>query len=505
MKAKQLEAIIGLEIHLQLNTQSKMFCRCSNQAENDPPNTAVCPVCLGHPGTLPVVNKQAVMQGLRMALALNCAINRVSSFDRKNYFYPDLPKGYQITQYEKPLAENGFLVLSLEGEEKRFGILRLHLEEDAAKNMHQGKATLVDFNRGGDPLAEIVTKPDFRTASEAKRFLQELRLIARYLRVCDGDMEKGHLRCDANISLRPEGSKELFAKTEIKNLNSFRSVEKAINYEIERQGNLWQSGKEPKVSSTRGWDESKQQTVEQRTKEAEHDYRYFPEPDLPALEITEAEVAEVRAYLPELPQAKCRRFGQEYFLPYHDAEVLAADSAVANYYEQVISELRDWLLSAGLVEGSEEEMWQQAGKKLCRLVFGWITTEMFKYLNAEQKEFSPTIITPENFAEFVILVYQSKINSTTAQKIFSTMIASGKDPSDIVEDEKLGQDSDLDSLRHYVREVLVANPEMVAQYKAGKEPLLQFFVGQVMKLSKGRANPQVITDLIKSEIQVSKR
>ncbi len=496
------EPIIGLEIHLQLKTKSKMFCSCANgdQGNGIDPNTNVCPVCLGHPGTLPVINKAAVEQGMRLALALNAYINRKSKFDRKNYFYPDLPKGYQITQYDEPLATDGHIILHVEGKEHRFGIERLHLEEDAGKNIHQGQKTLVNFNRAGVPLVEMVTNPDFRSPAEAKKFLQEIRLIARYLGVSEADMEKGQMRCDANISLRPVGDIKFYPKTEVKNMNSFRSVEKALAYEIDRQSRLWEDSKQPQESTTRGWNDDEEITILQRSKEESNDYRYFPEPDLPLVEITQAEVDMVRDSLPELPHAKRIRFQSEYFLTYADAEVLSADKEVAAYFENTVSELKSWLESSGEVEGSTEEMWQKSGKKLSRLAFSWITTELFKHLNTSGDSVENVKITSEDLAEFIIMVYQGKINSSAAQQIFAEMMRSGEDPHAIAERLDLHQDNDEGSLELLVQQIISEQPEMVAQYRAGKETLLQFFIGLGMKGSKGKANPAMLGKLFRDRL-----
>jgi aspartyl-tRNA(Asn)/glutamyl-tRNA(Gln) amidotransferase subunit B len=507
-----LEPIIGLEIHLQLKTKSKMFCVCENQdpGQGHPstgsgqgekePNTNVCPVCLGHPGTLPVINRVAVEQGMKLALALNAYVNRKSKFDRKNYFYPDLPKGYQITQFDEPLATDGHIILQVEGREHRFGIERLHLEEDAGKNIHQGEKTLVNFNRAGVPLVEMVTKPDFRSPAEAKKFLQEIRLIARYLGVSEADMEKGQMRCDANISLRPVGDIKFYPKTEVKNMNSFRSVERALAFEIDRQTELWREGKQPTESTTRGWNDEEEVTLLQRSKEESNDYRYFPEPDLPLVEISSNEVEEVKNALPELPHAKRTRFQTEYFLSYADAEVLSADKEVAAYFENTVSELKNWLESSGEVDGSVEEMWQKSGKKLARLSFSWITTELFKHLNSGNFDFSEVKITSEDLAEFIIMVYQGKINSSAAQLIFNEMMQTGEDPHAIAERLDLHQDNDEGSLESLVQQIISEQPEMVAQYKAGKETLLQFFIGLGMKASKGKANPKILEQLFKKNI-----
>lgn len=496
----KLEAVIGLEIHIQLKTASKMFSTAPHLIEGGQPNTAIDPVVLGHPGVLPTINEEAVKKALRLCLALNFNINRISRFDRKHYFYPDLPKGYQITQHYKPLAEDGYLTITLEGEEKRFNIERLHLEEDAAKNIHRDGETYVDYNRAGAPLAEIVTRPDFRTPAEAKKFLQELQLLARYVGASDADMEKGQLRCDANISLRPQGDNNLYAKTEVKNLNSFRSVERALNYEIRRQQEMWLKDHPPKEQATRGWDEKMGETIPQRSKEQANDYRYMPEPDLPALEWSQKSIDEIKQALPELPHQKRLRFKEEYELKYADAEVLTSDPLVADYFEQVMSEVRSWLLSSGQVEGDEDEIWKQGRKKLARLVFAWLATETFKHLKAEVKTIRDLSITPENFAEFVVLVYQSKVNSSAAQQIFEIMYKEGGDPSDIAEDNDLQQVSDEGQIEEIVKKVLQDNPEQVEQFKSGKEALLKYFIGMVMKESKGKGNPQVITDIIKRNI-----
>ncbi|MFH0874038.1 MAG: Asp-tRNA(Asn)/Glu-tRNA(Gln) amidotransferase subunit GatB [Candidatus Komeilibacteria bacterium] len=496
------EPVIGLEIHLQLKTKSKMFCRCANERDNQQPNSAVCPVCLGHPGTLPVVNAEAIRQGIRLGLGINCYINRFSKFDRKNYFYPDLPKGYQITQFDQPLATDGYLLLLIGGQERRFSIERMHLEEDTGKNFHIKDQTLIDFNRAGAPLGEIVTKPDFRSPQEAKRFLQELKLIARYLGVSDADMEKGQLRVDVNISLRPVGDVKLYPKTEVKNVNSFRSVERALQYEIERQTKLWQGEMPPQQGSTRGWDDSREITVEQRVKEESNDYRFFPEPDLPPLELSVEEVEEIKKSLPELPLAKRHRFQEEFLLNYGEAEVLSMDIATANYFEATVSELRAWLLSSGETSGSEEEIWAANRKKLARLALAWITTELFKHLNAGNKTIEQSPVTPEDMTEFIVLVYQGKVNSSAAQTIFATMVTTGEDPQAIADRLDLHQESNEESLSEIVRTIIENNPDQVNDYRSGKQAIMKYFVGLAMKESKGRGNPQVLEKLFKEELEI---
>ena len=497
------ETIIGLEIHLQLKTKSKMFCSCSNDADNQPPNTLVCPVCLGHPGTLPTVNREAIKQGLLVALALNCKINKKSKFDRKNYFYPDLPKGYQISQFDEPLAHDGHLVIEINDRTWSIGIERVHLEEDAAKNIHSGDKTLVDFNRGGTPLVEIVTKPDFKTASEAKEFLQELRLIARYLGVSDADMEKGHLRCDANISLRPAGDHKLYPKTEIKNLNSFKAVERALLYEEKRQTELWHKGEEPEITETRGWDENKEETVEQRSKEGSADYRYFPEPDLPPLVIDKKLLEDVTASLPELPLDKKDRLVKEYGLGSKDTWVLVNQKDWVNYFEEVMSDLRAWIFkSKGVAIGSETatSLWDEQKNALAKLAYNWISSEVFGLLPTDFK-FSDFKISAENFAELLSLLYQKKINSSAGQTILKEMFTgSDDDPSHIAARLDLVQIEDISTLEDLVTKVVMSNPDQVREYKAGKSALMKFFVGLVMKESHGKANPETVERILKDKL-----
>jgi aspartyl-tRNA(Asn)/glutamyl-tRNA(Gln) amidotransferase subunit B len=495
------EAIIGLEIHLQLNTKSKMFCGSDNKDTLEP-NINVCPICTGQPGTLPVVNKEAIEMGMKMALALNCHVNLESKFDRKHYFYPDLPKGYQISQYDKPLAEKGNLFIygnDLSGRTVR--INRLHLEEDSAKNVHTADGTLVDFNRAGTPLVEIVTEPDIADPAEAKAFLQELQILARFLKVSLADMEKGHMRCDANISIRPEGDEALYPKTEIKNLNSFKAVEKALEYEIKRQTKLWENDKAPEKQETRGWDDKKGETVPQRTKEGLADYRYFPEPDLPPLVFSKKEIDEMKRKLPELPMDKRERFKEEYFLSYYDAKMLSSDILVSDYFEQTISELKAWLFSLDTTEGSDEEIWRQNGEKLTRLTKNWLTTEIFGLLARKGMEFGKQKITPENFAEFVVLIYQNKINSAGAKKILEIMFNKGSDPSQVMDDNKLEQTYDEDKLGAACDVAIKENPDSVKDYKNGKKKALMFLIGQIMKKMRGQANPQMITDILRKKLE----
>jgi aspartyl-tRNA(Asn)/glutamyl-tRNA(Gln) amidotransferase subunit B len=492
----EVEIIIGLEIHLQLKTKSKMFCGCSNEGENEPANTTICPICTGQPGTLPVINEEAINLGLLMSLGLNSKINKESVFERKNYFYPDLPKGYQISQFEKPLASDGYVIINIEGKAKRINLERLHLEEDAAKNFHDGDNTLVDFNRCGTPLAEIVTKPDIASPKEARIFLQELRLVACYLGVSSADMEKGHLRCDANISLRPMGENKLYPKTEVKNLNSFKSVERALEYEIKRQTELWEKKIPPADQSTRGWDEARGITIEQRTKEESSDYRYFPEPDLPTLVVDQKMIARVKARLIELPAAKRKRFIKEYDLPLVDASILIEDINISHYFENTISELRGWLMDLEGQEGTAEEIWERSKKKLVKLVYGWLTSELFKLMNVGNKKIIEIKITPENFAEFITIIYQNKVNSTAAQILLKQMYETGGDPSQIIEEKDLKQVDDSGELDKVIDKIIVEHPNEVNQYRGGKLPLIKFFIGLVMRETKGKANPQKTEELL---------
>jgi aspartyl-tRNA(Asn)/glutamyl-tRNA(Gln) amidotransferase subunit B len=489
----KLEPVIGLEIHVQLKTNSKMFCSCSNDGENRPPNTTVCPVCLGHPGVLPVPNKRAVDFAIKAGLALNCTIRQSTKFDRKNYFYPDLPKAYQISQFDEPIAEHGFVEIILDADnKKRFGITRLHLEEDAAKNTHGPDGTLVDYNRGGTPLIEIVSEPDFRSSHEAKLFLQELRAMMRYLGVSDADMEKGHLRCDANISLRPEGVDTLFPKTEIKNLNSFKAVERALEYEIHRQTKLWEAGDQPQVETTRGWNEDNQETVLQRTKETAQDYRYFPEPDIPRLEIGADVIESIGAQLPELPLAKRQRFFAEYGLNLEIINQLVLDQEQAHYFEAIVSELQDWITTEG-------HDWNQAQEKCLKLATGWFLSKYPTALDKYSLTLADQPVTPENFAELLTLIYSGAINQASAVTVLEKMVDreyAGQDPSHIIDELGLKQLDNDDELESMAREIMAANQPIVEQYRAGKVELLNFFLGQMMKASKGTANPQTTREIL---------
>ncbi|MBI5621889.1 Asp-tRNA(Asn)/Glu-tRNA(Gln) amidotransferase subunit GatB [Candidatus Falkowbacteria bacterium] len=492
---------IGMEIHLHLNTKSKMFCGCAN-TELAPPNTNICPICTAQPGALPVINRQAVEWTALLGLAVNGAIQPEFRFERKNYFYPDLPKGYQITSANHPPIVGGDIAVG----GRKIRINHIHLEEDTGSLKHDSQGlpaaagrgqgvTLVDLNRSGAPLLELVSEADMTNGWEAKTFCQELQLIVRTLGIADADMEKGQMRCEVNISLRPDQQKEFGTKVEIKNLNSFRVVERSIDYEIERQGQLLDTG-EKVTQETRGWDEKKQATVSQRTKESSHDYRYFPEPDLPPLTCDQTHYEKLQAQLPELPIAKRARFETEYGFTAEDARLLTADAPLASFTENTISELQAWLVSLETVEGNPEEIWDKNKKKLIKLLGGWLTSELFKLINEANASMAELKITPENFAEFITLVYQNKVNSTAAQKILRMMFERGSDPSDIMNQEDLAQLDDSAEIAKIITRVIAENPDNVAKYRSGKTNVLQFFVGQVMKETKGKANPEMVQKLL---------
>lgn len=469
------EPVIGLEVHAELQTKSKMFCACA-VVDNTvaAPNTAVCPVCAGMPGTLPVVNQTAVEYALRVALALGCEINPVSIFARKNYFYPDLPKGYQISQYEQPLARNGRLTILTAQGEKVIRIRRVHLEEDTGKLTHVERDghsySLVDLNRAGVPLLEVVTEPDLRTAEEVRAYGMALRSLVRYLQVNSGDLEKGVLRIEPNISVRPAGSETLGTKVEIKNLNSFRALERAVDYEIRRQSELLREGK-PVRQETVGWDDLRQVTYTQRVKEGEDDYRYFPEPDLPPLVIAEAWIEQVRASLPELPYARFRRFCEQYGLSASDAGRLIEERAVADYFEQAAAMAAD--LSP-------------------KTIANWMIGEMFGLMNQAGVGIEAVKVTPEALVELIRMVARGEINQITAKSVLREMFASGQGPGEIVKAGGLEQVSDEAYIADLVRQVLAENPNEVASYRAGKETVANWLFGQVMRKAGGRANPQVV-------------
>ncbi|MCD4705041.1 Asp-tRNA(Asn)/Glu-tRNA(Gln) amidotransferase subunit GatB [bacterium] len=497
-----LETVIGLEIHIQLQTKTKMFCSCSNNSDSQEANSLICPICLGHPGALPLLNEKAVEYGIRLASALNLKINNKSVFVRKNYFYPDLPQGYQISQFEKPLSEDGFYVLNNGKEKIRIGIERLHLENDAAKNTHTANNSLIDFNRAGTPLAEIVTRPDFREGSQARLFVQKLRQICRYLKVSDADMEKGQLRCDVNISLRPVGETNLYPKTEVKNLNSFKSIERAIKYEIKKQTRLWQDNNPPQEQTTQGWNDSLQITELQRSKEIANDYRYFQEPDLPVLIISDKKIDEIKKHLPELADQKIERFKKEYGLSHIDALTLTNYKKTSEYCEKVVSEFKEWLISeVESTRETENEIWESNKKRAVKLISGWIISELFKLINENNSKIEETKITPENMAEFIKTIYLAKVNSSNAQKILKIMFETGEDPSQIIEENDLSQISNESDIEKMVENIIKNNPEQVEQYKNGKKNLIKYFVGMLMKESKAKANPKIGEKLFKKKLK----
>ncbi|MEA3249312.1 MAG: Asp-tRNA(Asn)/Glu-tRNA(Gln) amidotransferase subunit GatB [Patescibacteria group bacterium] len=501
----RLEPVIGLEIHVQLKTRTKMFCSCPNQ-EADSPNTNICPVCVGHPGVLPNTNSKAVHDAMVMSKALGATISECSKFDRKNYFYPDLPKGYQISQFDMPVGLGGKLEFRInEGKDDertvRIGITRLHLEEDAAKLHHTGanKASLVDYNRSGTPLVEIVSEPDVRSPDEAKAFLQELRLIMRYLGVSDADMEKGNLRCDANISMREvpddpaneEWAEQLNPKTEIKNLNSFKAVERALEHEIKRQTKLWLDKKAPAIESTRGWDDARGVTVEQRTKESASDYRYFPEPDLPQMDLIALQRDEP-IMVPELPKARRQRFMEEYGLSRREAKTMCDQKELADYAERVFSELGAWINGEGEKPLTED--------RAAKLVSGWLLTKLQGVMTEHKLDIRTLKITPENFAELLSMIHTNKVTGPNALVILTEMTMGGADPSQIMNEKNLGQMGDMDELRGVAKKAIKNNPKAVEDWKGGKESAIQFLVGQVMKATRGKAPPEEARRLLEEEL-----
>ncbi|MGH7404776.1 MAG: Asp-tRNA(Asn)/Glu-tRNA(Gln) amidotransferase subunit GatB [Candidatus Methylomirabilales bacterium] len=474
------EAVIGLEVHAQLLTASKIFCGCSTRF-GEAPNSQTCPVCLGLPGVLPVLNKKAVEFAIRTALAVRGSIAAHSVFARKNYFYPDLPKDYQISQYELPLSTGGFVEVNNNGMARRVRIRRVHLEEDAGKLLHAGtmdraEYSLVDFNRCGVPLMEMVTEPDLRTPEAAAEFLKELRATLQYLGVSQGNMEEGNLRCDANVSVRPAGSAELGVKTEVKNMNSFKNVQRALEYEIERQIRLLKSG-QPIVQETHLWDATQGITLPMRGKEEAHDYRYFPEPDLVPLEISPAWVEEIAASLPELPAERRQRFVQVYGLPEYDAAVLTASKALANFFEECTHRHRD-----------------------VKLVSNWIMSELLGYLNREGKEITESPVTPAQLAALLKLIQEGVISGKIAKVVFEEMYQTGKSPEAIIQEKGLIQITDQEELGRIVDQVLAENPGPVSDFRGGKEKARTALVGAVMRATKGKANPQLVNDLLREKL-----
>ncbi|MGD0779618.1 MAG: Asp-tRNA(Asn)/Glu-tRNA(Gln) amidotransferase subunit GatB [Dehalococcoidales bacterium] len=478
------ETVIGLEVHAQLLTKSKMYCGCSADYASAPPNTHVCPVCLGMPGVLPVINKQAVEYTMMTALALNCPVSDFTKFDRKNYPYPDLMKGYQISQAYAPISKKGYITIEVDGVTKQIGINHIHLEEDVAKLLHRAGPdgedySLVDVNRSGVPLMEIVSEPDLRSPEEARQYLVKLRSILQYLGVSTGNMEEGSFRCDANISIRPVGSTELGPKVEVKNLNSFKAVYLAMEYEAKRQRKAAEESKKL-VQETRGWLDAEGKTVSQRSKEYAHDYRYFPEPDLPPVAIGRDWVEAVRKKLPELPEARRDRFITEYDLPVYDANLLTSSKAMADYFEEGVKASKD---------APPKE------------VSNWLSGEVSRIINAENIDVEAfrKKVTPDMLSA-LILSSHSQINAATAKSVLEEMFKSGQSAVEIIQKRGLSQISDTGELEKIVAEVIKSNMQPVADFKAGKEMALKFLVGQVMKASKGRANPQVVNEVLKRKL-----
>jgi aspartyl-tRNA(Asn)/glutamyl-tRNA(Gln) amidotransferase subunit B len=491
------EAVIGLEVHAQMLTDTKIFCGCSTKFGSEP-NTQTCPVCIGMPGVLPVLNKKALEFTIKTGLAMNCKISPYSRFARKNYFYPDLPKGYQISQYELPICEHGYTEIVVDGNIKKIGITRIHMEEDAGKNIHEGAGSysFVDLNRAGVPLMEIVSEPDIRSSGEAVEYMKKLRTILRYLGVCDGNMEQGSLRCDANVSVRPVGQNGFGVKVEIKNINSFRFVEKALDYEIKRQTKVLEDGGEI-VQETMLWDSSTGTTQSMRSKEEAHDYRYFPEPDLVPIMVEEKWINDIKSSLPELPDIKRKRFVEEYTLPEYDADLLVSEKSTADWFEEAV---------------------KLGGQP--KAVANWIKGDLMKLLNEDNKSFEDSPLEPKQLVDMLKLIDNGTISGKIAKTVFEEMYKKTKTTLDvtlpmlkvkiemqevtaeaIIKEKGLKQISDSREIEKAVDDVIAKNPKEVERYKAGEEKLIGFFVGQVMKLTKGKANPQMVNELLKKKLR----
>ena len=472
------EAVIGLEVHAQLLTESKVFCGCSTKFGNTP-NTNVCPVCLGHPGVLPVLNKKVVEFIALMGLATNCTVNEKSVFARKNYFYPDLPKGYQISQYDKPICENGFIdIKKKDGTSKRIGISQIHMEEDAGKSIHdQTQETLVDLNRCGVPLIEIVSEPDIRSAEEAVLYLTKIRQIVQYLRICDGNMEEGSLRCDANISVRSAGQKEFGTKTEVKNMNSFRNLERAIIFEINRQVETLEEGGKI-VQETLLWNADVNEAVSMRSKEEAHDYRYFPEPDLLPVIMDDKWQKELKLKLPELPEVRKERFINDFNLPEYDADILTLNRDIADYYENVLKTTKDYKSASN-----------------------WVMGEILKTINEEKIDIKDFPVVPENLGKLINLINEGTISSKIAKDIFPELLKGLKSPGEIVKEKKLVQITDTKEIKEIINKILEGHKPEVQIYLEGKDKVLGFFVGKIMKETKGKANPKIVNDILKEKLE----
>jgi aspartyl-tRNA(Asn)/glutamyl-tRNA(Gln) amidotransferase subunit B len=473
----EYEPVIGMEVHAELLTASKMFCGCDAHIFGAAPNSHACPVCLGMPGALPVINRKAVEYTIMAGLALDCQIAEFSVFARKNYTYPDLPKGYQISQYELPLCHDGWLEVEVDGRTKRIGVTRAHLEEDTAKLTHVGEHSLVDFNRSGLPLLEIVSEPDIRSPEEARHYLIKLQQILRYLGVSTADMEKGAMRCEANVSLRPVGWTQFGTKVEVKNLNSFRAVKLSLEYEIERQTAVLRAGGTVE-QVTMGWDEAGNRTVVQRSKEHADDYRYFPEPDLPPLEISRQWVEEIRSRLPELSDARRERFIADYGLTTEQASVLVQEREVADYFEKVVA----------------------AYGGASRTVAAWISGELFRRMRSQGVDITAVLVSPEALADLLILIDRGTIHTSIAKQVLAKMFASGRSAAEIVETEGLAQVSDARALKAAVEKVLAAHPDEVAKYRSGKTQIIGWLMGQVMRETRGKANPQLVRELLQQRL-----
>jgi aspartyl-tRNA(Asn)/glutamyl-tRNA(Gln) amidotransferase subunit B len=473
----QYETVIGIEIHAQLLTDSKMFCGCSTKFGSEP-NSQTCQICIGMPGVLPVANKRAIEYVIKTGLAVNCKIASYSRFARKNYFYPDLPKGYQISQYELPICEHGYVEIADNGSTKKIMLTRIHLEEDAGKNIHEGAGnySLVDLNRAGTPLMEIVTEPDIRSPKEAVEFVKKLRTILRYISVCDGNMEQGSLRCDANVSVRPYGQKEFGVKTEIKNMNSFKFIEKALDYEIKRQINVLKDGGKI-IQETRLWNSERGVTESMRSKEEAHDYRYFPEPDLVPIEVDSSWIEQIKTQIVELPDSRQQRFINQYGLPEYDADLLTSERAMAEWFEQAVK------------FGADP-----------KTASNWMMGELTKLLNEENKQIEECGLKPEDLVGLLDLINKGIISGKIAKTVFEEMYKTGKNPDTIVKEKGLVQVSDESEIEKAVDEALAKNPDEVERFRAGEEKLIGFFVGQIMKATKGKANPKIVNELLKKKL-----